>query len=149
MPSIYTSTYIPTTNLGPTESSFVPIPGLSTLSLNDGFLDDGGIAVINLYLGMIMAGSDTQSQFFINIEDNATGTTVISALLGGAGNYSSMAHVMTVYQIPQNTKPELQATWLMLGGPPGVLISAPTVFSFSAQVYPTIADQEAINIATL
>jgi hypothetical protein len=136
MASIYTSTYTPTTNLGPAGGSFTPITGLNILSLNDSFLSDGGTALISLYLGLAASSSD--GQFFVNIEDLAAGYTVISALIGGAGNISGLVNISAVYNIPPSkTPPQLQATWTILGGAfPDVLIIAPTLFSFSAQVYP-------------
>ncbi|HEV7642987.1 MAG TPA: hypothetical protein VGO50_03515 [Pyrinomonadaceae bacterium] len=136
MASIYTSTYTPITNVGPPGGSFTPITGLDVLSLNDSFLSDGGTALISLYLGLAAGSGD--GQFFVNIEDIAAGYTVISALMGGGGNISGLVNISAVYNIPPiKTPPQLQATWTILGGVfPDVLIIAPTLFTFSAQVYP-------------
>jgi hypothetical protein len=139
MTSIYTSTYTPTTNVGPAGGSFTPVTGLDVLSLNDSFLSDGGIAFISLYLGLAAGSGD--GQFFVNIEDIAAGYTVISALIGGGGNISGLVNISAVYTIPPaQTPPQLQATWTILGGAfPDVLIMPPTLFTFSAQVYPSDA----------
>lgn len=139
MPSIYTSTYSPGTNLGPPGDSFAPIPGLESLVIADSFLSNGAVALINLYLGLAVASGAASYDFFVNITDTSSNYTVISTLLGGAENLAYAVNVSAVYNIPPvKSPPQLQATWTALGEP-AVQIIAPTLFSFSAQIYPVAA----------
>jgi len=136
MASIYTSIYTPTTNLGPPGGSFTSIPGLSVLSVTDSFLSDGGTALINLYLGQAYGFGIDDYQFFVNITDISTNYTIISAFLGGPESLCSTVNISAIYNIPPiKSPPQLQATWTVLNTP-GVQVVAPTVFSFSAQIYP-------------
>jgi len=137
MPSVFVSTFPLTGDTGPNSATYVPIPGLGTLDLSTASLSGGGVALINLYLGWGFSSESTGFTFYITIVDTATGYTVIESGQGGTIGLNGIINVSTVYNIPANSQPVLQASWKILGEH-GLEIFPPTIFSFTAQVYPTI-----------
>jgi len=123
-----------TSNIGPSSDSYQQIQGLDTLIVDDIYLEFGGVAALNLFLGFMWSGDIYPFNLYVSIVETTTGTTVTEVLYEGANGMASPVSISAVYSIPANTKPAFVAQWKVLGTI-GVQLMAPTTMSFSALVY--------------
>ena len=132
MPSIYTSQVAVTQNVGPSNSTFTQIPGLSALTVTDQELQFGGTAFINLFLGQVSWSGGS----FLNVAINETvsGTLISRVYCTSGAQGACVINVSATYTIPANAQPQFTATW-MVDRTSGAQILVPTTFSFTAMVF--------------
>ena len=133
----YVSTCPVTADTYVNSDTYVPIPGLGTLDLSSPLLGGGGVALIGLYLGWGFSNDVTGFDFYVSIADTAAGHTALEFSLGGPVGINGIISLSAVYNIPAGAEPVLQANWKILG-PRSLAIFPPTIFSFTAQVYPAV-----------
>lgn len=138
MPSIYTSQIAVSESVGPTSSTFVPIPGLDTLTVTDQELQFGGTAFISLFLGQVYWSSPGAVSFLnVAINEVVSGTLISRVYCTNGNQLSSIINISATYTIPANTQPQFSASW-MVDRTAGAEILVPTTFSFSAMVFESI-----------
>lgn len=136
MPSIYTSqSPVSSGSVGPSSSTFAPIPGLGTLTVTDPALQFGGTAYISLFLGQAYWSAQMGVSFLnVAINELVSGTTVCQIYCTNGNQVSNMINISTTYVIAPNAQPQFSAVW-MVQKSQGVAILTPTTFSFSAMVF--------------